>query len=538
MTDQLDVPLIRETSEPPVEATIEPTAADYRYPGAPPFADSEMDRLLFCGRATEIDQVLHSILSFDLFLIYAISGLGKSSLISAGVMEPLRERDFFPVIVRLNDPSSSPVELIDEQLREAASKVDGITVMRNPSAQDVEGTPSSLWDLLTGLEVWKGNTLQHLVLVFDQFEELFTLGWSDDQRSQFIEQFGQVIRRHRTVAPGPDAERAALLPPPAVKVVLIIREDFLGELEAMAQQVPQIMRHRFRLDGLAPEQAELAIRQPAQVDDPRLSTRQFGYTEGAAQAMLGFLGARQDGGRAVLTHTIDPSQLQIICQHVERSILPTKSLPDAGSMAEITEEDLGGKDGLDRILRDFYRREILSFPSNQRKIVRTLCETGLINQRGRRLSLEEEEIGAKYKVSKAILEDLVARRLLRAEPRVGSIYYELAHDTLAAPILAFHEEARKATAATLGLRTPGRRRRHRGAARRVFVAISGDDVCCCRNDHHRDPGQRHDHEYRASVSVRCARKPNAGRRTRSEGANATPDTVQLQVMSQMVASRR
>ena len=54
-----------------------PGAEVHRYPGSPPFADSELDRLLFRGRAREIDEVLHSILSYDLFLVYAVSGHGQ-----------------------------------------------------------------------------------------------------------------------------------------------------------------------------------------------------------------------------------------------------------------------------------------------------------------------------------------------------------------------------------------------------------------------------------------------------------------------------
>ncbi|HEX2783974.1 MAG TPA: hypothetical protein VHN36_10340, partial [Ilumatobacteraceae bacterium] len=444
MTEQIAVREAPESSAPPIEQRAQPNVGDYRYPGVPPFEDSEIDRLVFRGRSKEIDRVLHSILSFDLFLIYAVSGLGKSSLLAAGVAEPLRQRDFFPVTIRLNDPTSSPVALIGEQLREAASKAEGITITRHPAVRDVEGTPSTLWDLLCGLEVWKGNTLQHLVLIFDQFEELFTLGWSAEQRTQFIEQFGQVVRRHRPMPVGRETDPVALLPPPAVKITLVIREDSLGELEAMADCVPQIMRHRFRLDGLTQDQAERAIREPAQVSDPRLRTPQFGFSEGAARAILAFLGARQERGRPVLTGTIDPSQLQIICQHVERSILPNKPAVDADSVVEISEEDLGGKSGLERVLRDFYRRELWTFPVEQRKLVRHLCETGLINQRGRRLSLEEEEIAAKYKLSKATLEALVSHRLLRAEPRVGSVYYELGHDTLAAPILAYRDGVKSA----------------------------------------------------------------------------------------------
>ena len=58
------------------------TVADAnRYPGSPPFGDTEVDRLLFRGRAAETDEVLHSILSYDLFLVYAVSGMGKTSLL-------------------------------------------------------------------------------------------------------------------------------------------------------------------------------------------------------------------------------------------------------------------------------------------------------------------------------------------------------------------------------------------------------------------------------------------------------------------------
>ena len=38
-------------------------ASHYRYPGAPPFADDDLDRQLFQGRAAEAETVLHSILS-------------------------------------------------------------------------------------------------------------------------------------------------------------------------------------------------------------------------------------------------------------------------------------------------------------------------------------------------------------------------------------------------------------------------------------------------------------------------------------------
>jgi hypothetical protein len=430
----------RQMDDVLTEPTVEEIPSGYRYPGSAPFADSDTDRELFRGRREEIDHVLHSILSVDLFVVYAISGVGKTSLLTAGVLEPLRQRQFFPVVLRLNDPTCPPVALIETQIRSAADKADGIKVERHPSVRDV--VPTTLWELLGGLEVWRNNTLQHLVLIFDQFEELFTLDWSDDQRDEFIQQLGDVVRRHVSQV---EREGGSQLPPPNVKITLIVREDSLGELEALVAQVPQILRHRFRLGGLSPEQAQAAIREPAALDDSRLVTRRFSYSDDAAQAILDFLRARESGRGTALSRSIDPSQLQIICQYAERSIVPSKRGDgDSDSAVEISEADLGGQEGLERILRDFYRNELGAWPARQRVLVMHLCERGLINRSGRRLSLEEGQICAEFGLTKPMLAKLVDRRLLRSEPRVGSIYYELAHDTLTAPILAYRDEVRSA----------------------------------------------------------------------------------------------
>jgi len=441
--------------EPPGESAA-PTVGDvHRYPGSPPFGDSEIDRLLFRGRDREVEETLHSILSYDLFLIYAASGMGKTSMLTAGVLEPLRRRDYFPVIVRLNRPGTSPVELLDAQIRETGAR-SGVEVVRSPVESRPIGEPSTLWDLLSSLEVWRGNTILELVVIFDQFEELFTLGWSDDERRSFIAQFGEVVRRHR-VAPADEGEDESPLPPPRVKFVLLMREDLLGHLEALAVDVPQIMHRRFRLDGLRPDQAEAAVREPAMLVDHRLITPQFTYTDEAVAGILGFLRTKEERDREVQTSTVDPSQLQIICQHIERSIVPAVQAPPDG-LIEITEEHLGGREGLGRIVGDFYRRVLASFPNRERHPLRELCERGLISQSGRRLSVEEGQICSQFGVDRTLLFDLVDQRLLRSEPRLGSVYYELAHDSLTGPILAYRAER---------IRARSRRRR------RVLAVVAG-----------------------------------------------------------------
>lgn len=409
-------------------------ARGYRYPGSPPFADSDLDRLVFRGRAAEKDAVLHSILSFDLYVIFGASGAGKTSLLNAGVFDALRARDLWPFVLRLNDPTSKPIDLIASELEASALSSQKIDLTRHPSTADAK--PRTLWGLLSALEVWRGNVLQKPVLVFDQFEELFTLDFTDEDRRDFIVDLGEVVRRHRI----PDRQQtppslAQRLPAPDVKIVLALREDSLGELEALSTHIPQIMRNRFRLQGLKLEQAKRAIVDPAAADDPRLKSQRFTYTERAADLLLEFLRTRHVRGEAQLAASVDPSQLQIICQHVERTILPRKTRDAGDHTVEITPEDLGGPEGLNAILLDFYRREIDALDPEDQDKARALCEAGLISRNGRRLSLEEGEIQADYGVSTRLLGELIDRRLLRAEPRVGSVYYELAHDTLVASIL-------------------------------------------------------------------------------------------------------
>jgi hypothetical protein len=412
-----------------------------RYPGSPPFGDTDVDRLLFRGRAAETDEVLHSILSYDLFLVYAVSGMGKTSLLAAGVLEPLRQRGYFPVMLRVNSPETPMLTLIEAQIRQAGAAA-GVEVEHAPTVGADALPADTLWDLLAELEIWRGNDLLEPVLIFDQFEELFTLPWSPDDRATFIEQFGEVVRHHRV--PGRDADPARqALAAPNVKIVMCMREDFIGQLEELAVSVPQIMNRRFRLGALDPVQAEAAIREPAELDDARLRTQRFSYSAGAASTVLTFLRTKDERGETVLTDSIDPSQLQIICQHVERTILPRKSAGADGRI-EITESDLGGAEGLRRIVGDFYRHVLETFDKRDRKALRHLCETGLISQSGRRLSLEEGEIAAHFGVSRDTLRQLVDLRLVRSEPRVGSVYYELAHDTLTGPILAYRDARRRA----------------------------------------------------------------------------------------------
>ncbi|MDX6481241.1 MAG: hypothetical protein QOG85_1751, partial [Gaiellaceae bacterium] len=58
---------------------------DSPYKGLAAFEDSELDALLFFGREPEVDAVVANVLASRLTVLYGPSGVGKSSLLGAGV---------------------------------------------------------------------------------------------------------------------------------------------------------------------------------------------------------------------------------------------------------------------------------------------------------------------------------------------------------------------------------------------------------------------------------------------------------------------
>ena len=76
-----------------------------RYPGAQPFSDDDFSRKVFFGREAAARELTDKILANQLVTVYARSGLGKTSLLKAGVAPLLREEGYLPLFVQGERPS-------------------------------------------------------------------------------------------------------------------------------------------------------------------------------------------------------------------------------------------------------------------------------------------------------------------------------------------------------------------------------------------------------------------------------------------------
>lgn len=80
-------------------------------------AYGEADREFFHGRQVESDELLRLVLRDSLAILFGSSGLGKSSLIQAGLFPQLRQQNILPIYIRLDYSEDRPK--LTAQIKEA-----------------------------------------------------------------------------------------------------------------------------------------------------------------------------------------------------------------------------------------------------------------------------------------------------------------------------------------------------------------------------------------------------------------------------------
>ncbi len=422
----------KEAAEPTV-------AADSQNPylGLRPY--DEWDAPWFHGREREAGELLRLVRREPLTVLFGKSGLGKTSLLQAGLFPLLRRSEYLPVLVRLDQGATSP-ELpaqVAALLREAADE----------ASLEVEepGAGATLWEHFHRLRVWSPrNRLITPVLVFDQFEEVFTLGRGDRRVAAFLEELADLVENQiPRVVRRLLEESGETLPfsynQTRWRVVLSLREDFLPQLEDLRPALPSLARNRFRLRGLSGQAALEAVLGPA-----------IGLIQpDVAAAVVQFVAAaRVDAAAKAVGNAapeVEPSLLDLVCHELNQRRIE-RQLPEitADLLAEQKQE----------ILWDFYQRNV----ADLRPDVRVFIEERLLTASGYRSTVAVEDALRFPAVDREVLERLIGRRLLRIEERLGIPHVELVHDVLTEVVLQSRQRRRQREA---------QRRRFRKA---VFVA--------------------------------------------------------------------
>jgi hypothetical protein len=385
-----------------------PSQAQNPWPGL--FWYTEEQAHLFFGREAETVELLRLIQRETLTILFGRSGLGKTSLLRAGVFPRLRQEGFFPVVLRLNysAQAGSPVQQV-KALTEAAARASGIDIESTREAPGQE----TLWEYFHRVHFWgPRNDRLTPVLVFDQFEEIFTLGNRRSEDTEMLEQLADLAENRIPEAVRQRAEtsgerQSVEAGTPNYKIVLSLREDFVWRLDTMRPILPAIMRNRFALGPLDAARGREIIRNAG---------KEWITDEVAQDIIEAVISSRRGEGLDNAAEEVEPAYLNVMCNELFERMVAT-------GQSHITSELVAAEKG--SILESLYERSLSGLDDS----VRQFLEEHLVTPAGFRATLPVEEARREH-ISDDDLQKLVDRRLLRFEDRLGTRHVELAHDLL------------------------------------------------------------------------------------------------------------
>jgi hypothetical protein len=251
------------------------------YPGLRPF--DEADHLLFFGRTEQSNELLTRLESAAFVAVVGSSGSGKSSLVRAGLLPLVREGFLFGTEawkIAVARPGHEPYQRLARKLaafREGVTPEEVLAWLRRSD----DG-------LLEAVDKLCGDKKTHLLLVIDQFEELFgfrRLGYqgaavqncvSREEASAFVAMLLATARK---------AERR-------LRVMLTMRSDFVGDCEVFLGLPQAVSQSQFLVPRLTRSQMEAAITGPSRIR--RAGFAPFEFQEGLVNTLINEAGDRPD----------------------------------------------------------------------------------------------------------------------------------------------------------------------------------------------------------------------------------------------------
>jgi hypothetical protein len=348
-----------------------------------PYDQSDKDS--FFGRDEEIEALYQMVGQNRLVLVYGQSGTGKTSLIQCGLANKFDSTEWHPFLIRRKSGND-----INVALKQALSIPLG------------GKTPPTIPQTLEEIYI---EYLRSIYLLFDQFEELFILG-KEQEQEEFIHTLQEI---GKTKLP--------------VRILLIIREEYLAHLYPFEKVMPTLFDRRLRVEPMTQAKAEEVILRTCgkagiTLEDP----------EKMPGAIIENISLKKSG--------IQLPYLQVYLDRLWRrtrekegktpALFSTGTLKEVGKIDQVLSEFL--KEQSDHLQREIYKEH----PSVGSGFVQQLLDR-FASYQGTKVPMRKEEIDLPNippEVISLALEFLENARILRLEEGV----YELAHDSLAALI--------------------------------------------------------------------------------------------------------
>jgi WD40 repeat protein len=429
------------------------------YKGLAPFDGSEHDVQFFFGRDHDREIIAANLMASNLTVLYGETGVGKSSVLRAGVAHHLKE------LARQNVEEHGAPEVAvvvfdawrDDPVSGLADAVaDAVRDARGGPAMELPTRPGSLADHLHDwAEVLDGS----LYVVLDGFEEYFLYHEGEEGAGTFLDEFPEAVRR--------SGLRASFL--------VALREDALARLDRFKASIPNLFGNYLRLEHLDRPAAREAIVCPIEqynrlVDESERVEIEPSLVEtvlievAAGRVDLGVTGrgvvesADDDEGR------VETPYLQLVMQR----LWDTEREAGSRVLRLATFRQLGGAE---QIVRDHLALALESLGPHEQDLAAEAFEH-LVTPSGTKIAHAASDLaryaGVAEQEVQPVLSALRQERVLRTVASDGGgPRYEIYHDVLAEAVLAWrtaHETERE-----LARQRSAAERRHR----RLLAVVGG-----------------------------------------------------------------
>lgn len=404
----------------------------HRYPGTNPFTNEQED--LFFGREADIKEFAQKFLIYPVTILYSKSGLGKSSMINAGLLPLFFEKGFVPFVIRFRPGAINGNKSLIQILRDTIQNNFQVSTFLDK----IIPQENSLWYHIKSRQI---ITKKHkYVLIFDQFEEIFTYPKAEINRfklelteaisSDVPQRFYHVLdffSNGQTELLNDD-EDLVLNDPFELRIIFVVRSDKLHLLDQLSDVIPRIFDNTYQLQSLTLKGAKEAIVSPAEIEEG-FESPPFKYAEESVEKIINFLADEEQ--------RIETIQLQIICESIEKKVIREK-------LKLITPKEIGN---LESIIENYYHDKVAEIGNLEDQLsARKFIEEGLVlEEEKQRISVHKGHIAKFFPgITDELLERLVGTRLIRGEKiSKGGYVYELSHDTLIKPVLKAKNERKE-----------------------------------------------------------------------------------------------
>ncbi|VAW34605.1 High-affnity carbon uptake protein Hat/HatR [hydrothermal vent metagenome] len=214
------------------------------------FAFREEDKHLFFGREAFTEMLTEFVLARRLTAVIGSSGSGKSSVVFAGLIPALRQQgNWLVVTFRPGErPFHALAAVLMPHLDPMLSKVDQLAETKN-LANRLQAGELALADILPDILAQQAANTR-LLLIADQFEELYTLCPDGDTRHRFLDLLLDNEGGHKAL-------------PYNFHTVLTLRADFMGQALAYPPLVAALQNNDIKLGPMTPNELRRAIAEPA-----------------------------------------------------------------------------------------------------------------------------------------------------------------------------------------------------------------------------------------------------------------------------------